>query len=325
MQAATKTNEDLSCDNVTINDDVIIRHNNNEIHRIVSISNSLKKTYYFMTDPIQPGYCKLNVTNKTSSMGQKYTRYNFVIKSKISIRKNDENKNEQQQIEQQDIEQQDIGQQETEQQENGQHEIGQQETEQHENGQQEIGQQEIEQQKIELSQERIIKECIEAKNFIDKLNQFKRGLTNRVRYRMMIPQNYPDQTLYYVSAKTIKLNNEIKLKNIIEYQNFKNNFSSRIVSNILRNCKCKLLFRIDSFTVTHTNVYLDICLVRIFPENFDALRANDKTYVLSELNSLTTKNINTYNKLNNIKNVHGKTKQEVQKELMKTLSFQKHK
>lgn len=278
-------NEDLLADNVIISDDVIMKHVNQEIHRITDISNMKKKPYYFMTDYFQPGFVKLNTIRKLSSSGQKYTKYNFILRSKIN-KKHDTN-----QLEEQNLETQ--------------------------NNEESNAYVNLDTKENNLPEQN--EECIGISNLTTKLNNFKRGITNRVKYRMMIPQNYPDQHVYYLSARTIKLNNIVKLKNIIEYQNRKNNFDSRIISHILQTCKCKLLLKIDSFTVTHTNVYLNICLIRIFPENLDGLRADNEIYVFNELEQLTTKNINMYNNLNHIQINHRKNKKQVQINIMKAL------
>lgn len=159
-----------------------------------------------------------------------------------------------------------------------------------------------------------------SQKVIDRLNEFKMGLTQRVRYRMMVPQ-YPEQTSYILTLKTIRLDNKIKFSNIIEFQQLKNNFGFRAVSNILMNCRYKLLFKIESITLTHSNVFIDIRLVRIFPETFDSLDMQDKLYIMNELNAITVKNITRYNTLTKFTQKHRSTKDQVRSELKKLLSI----
>ena len=163
-------------------------------------------------------------------------------------------------------------------------------------------------------------ESSESQNIITRLNVFKRGITDRIRYRMMIPQ-YPEQKSYILTLKTIKLDDRVKFSNILEYKKLKNNFGFRTVSNILSTCRYKLLFRIESVTLTHSNVFLDTTLVRIFPESLESLESNDKLYILNELNAVTVKNINQYNELNRFTRKQRSSKDQVRLELKKILSI----
>lgn len=134
-------------------------------------------------------------------------------------------------------------------------------------------------------------------HIVSELNEFKRGITNRIKYKTPIPQ-YEDQKSYILNLKTIKIDDDIKYANIIEYNGKKNNFNFTIVSSILSSCKYKLLLKIESFTITHTNVYFNIRLVRIFPETFDTIDDHKKIYILGQLNTSILNNIYNYEKLN---------------------------
>ena len=163
-------------------------------------------------------------------------------------------------------------------------------------------------------------EQTKSRILITRLNDFKRGITDRIKYRMMIPQ-YPEQTSYILTLKTIMLNNHIKFSNIVEFQQLKNNFVFRTVSNILSMCRCKFLLKIDSLTLTHSNVFLNIQLVRIFPESLDSLHVDDKLFILNKLNEVTTKNINRCNELNQFTKKQRSSKDQVRSELKKILSI----
>ena len=96
-----------------------------------------------------------------------------------------------------------------------------------------------------------------SKSLIDKLNLYQRGLTNRIRYITMIPV-YTDKRSFKLHISTIKLDGKIKYKNIIEYQNKKNNFTYGIVKLILMNCRCRLLLKVRYLLITKDNVILNI-------------------------------------------------------------------
>jgi hypothetical protein len=133
-------------------------------------------------------------------------------------------------------------------------------------------------------------------NLVDKLNEFKKGITNRIKYRTIIPE-YEDQKSYILNLKTIKIDDEILFSNIIEFENKKNNFSYSIVSKVLALCKYKLLLKIESLSITHTNVYFNIRLVRIYPESLDTLPDDIHIHIYNNLNSVIIDNINRYEKL----------------------------
>ena len=130
----------------------------------------------------------------------------------------------------------------------------------------------------------------------DKLNKFQRGFTDRIRYMMFIPQ-YNDKKSFGLKIRTIKINNIVKYKNIIEYQNKKNNFSYNVIKQVLMNCCCRLLLKINYIMISNTNVVLNIRLVRILPDNLDRLSQSTKLYIMGELNALSCKNIEKYRKL----------------------------
>lgn len=280
-----KRSEDLSADHVVVNDNVILKHIGKEINRVVRVSNNENKPYYFLSEYLTPGSVRCSVSKKTSVDGKGYTLYNFSLKGDKKKQKEEVDVELNQDLDQ-DLDQNPEA--------------------------------ELEDQKEQENQEPI--EPSESQQIITRLNAFKRGITDRIRYRMMIPQ-YPEQTSYILTLKTIKLNNHVKFSNIIEFQQLKNNFGFRAVSNILATCRCKLLFKVESVTLTHSNVFLDIRLVRIFPESLDSLQASDKLFVLNELNAVTAKNINRYNELNQFTKKQRSSKDQVRSELKKILSI----
>jgi hypothetical protein len=155
---------------------------------------------------------------------------------------------------------------------------------------------------------------------LQNINAFRKGITDRIRYIVKIPE-YKDSNVYGLHPSTIKLNDKILYKNIIQFQNKKNNFDFYTVRDVLRLCRCKLLLRVSHFTVTDTNVYVYIRLVRIYPESLDELQSKTKLKVLSELNSQHSKNFEKYNMLSEMKQVKYTPKTVVKTELKKILKL----
>jgi hypothetical protein len=155
-------------------------------------------------------------------------------------------------------------------------------------------------------------------NLITKLNNFKRGITDRIKFLTLIP-SFPEQTSYVLTYKTFKSDNSVKFSNIIEYQNKINNFSYKIVSNLLKLCRYKLLLKINSITITHSNVFLNIDLVRILPESLDPLESHDKLHIINELNYKFYSNILKYNNLEQFIKKEKSSKTNVKTELKKIL------
>ena len=320
IQFAEKINEVLDPETIHIHDDVSVRHIKHKIQRIVQVSNASKKPYYFMTDYLEPGTVRCNVINKKTVSGHPYTKYTFALRSKIyakpTLDKDQENINDD---DQKDNQQNGV-------EENGVEENGVEENEVEDN---EVDQKTYPTDKKTYPDEQMFPDTIEennyvvdpsAQNVIDRLNGFKRGITNRIKYRMMIPPDYPDQTMYQFDTKVIKLNNITKLKNIIEYQGNKNNFNFTEVSSILRKCRCKFLFKINGIIITHTNVYFDMLLTRIYPESIDCLQGSSKLHVMNVLNQQSNKNINTYLNLNYAKHERPNSKVHVKSELKRLLA-----
>lgn len=290
-----KINENLDPETIHIHDDVMVRHIKHKMQRMVQVSNASIKPYYFMTDYLEPGTVRCNIINKKSVSGHPYTKYTFVLRSKVYANpihdSDDVDKRN-------DIE-------------------GNLDKEN-----------EVDQKTYPTDKE-MYPDVIDennyvvdpsAQNLIDRLNGFKRGITNRIKYRMMIPPDYPDQTIYRFGAKVIKLDNITKLNNIIEYRGDKNNFNSTEVSSILRKCKCKFLFKINGIIITHTNVYFDMSLTRIYPESLDPLQGFDRLHMLNVLNHQSNKNINAYLNLNYAKYERPNSKVNVKSELKRLLA-----
>jgi hypothetical protein len=157
-------------------------------------------------------------------------------------------------------------------------------------------------------------------NLITKLNKFKRDITDRIKFLTLIP-SFPEQTSYMLTYKTFKSDNSVKFSNIIEYQNRINNFSHKTVSNLLKLCRYKLLLKINSITITHSNVFLNIELVRILPESLDLLEPYDKLHIINELNHKFYSNISKYNNLEQFVKKEKSSKTDVKSELKKVLKL----
>lgn len=152
----------------------------------------------------------------------------------------------------------------------------------------------------------------------DKLNTFKRSITNRIKYMMKIPE-YLDNAPISLAVKTIKLADSILLSNIIEYNGMRNNFSFGHLKQVFRLCKCRLLIRIDGLDITNKNVYLKIVLIRVYPENIDVLDSSTKVALLECLNTESMKNMRRYCDLNQVSYERRYGKHRVKNELVNLL------
>jgi hypothetical protein len=161
---------------------------------------------------------------------------------------------------------------------------------------------------------------IQVDTLIDRFNVFLKGLTDRVKFLMMIPQ-YQDKTVYYPKVNTIRIEGSTKLKNIIEYLGKKTNFHHRDVNRILLHCRCKFLFHIMSISITVNNVHLNTKIVRIYPENFDTLNLHDRVHTMNEINRVTIKNNALFNDLDNITEKRTASKRSVRDELKQLVSL----
>jgi len=155
---------------------------------------------------------------------------------------------------------------------------------------------------------------------IDKLNKFQRGLTDRIRYMMLIPQ-YTDKKSFGLRMNTIRLNNIIKYKNIIEYQNKKNNFGFDVVKQVLMGCHCRLLLKINYLSITESNVVLNINVVRIIPEDLDNLSMNTKISIMGELNNVSSSNAEKYQTLDSVPKMTHVSKTTTKNDLMKIFNI----
>lgn len=295
-----RKNEELNGQSVTINDNVILRHIGKEIIRVIGINNNENKAYYFMTDTLDPRSVYCNVSKKISQNKKEYMVYNFSLKGNVI--KNKDNMANDKEFDDKGVNQ---------------------DPDKNTNTDIIIKDLIVDTESCIASD--IVPDTVpvtvpESQRIIDRLNAFKRQITDRIRYLMMIPQ-YPDQISYILTLNTIKLNNHIKFTNIIEFQQQKNNFGFRAVSNVLTSCRYKLLLKIESITLTHSNVFLNIRLVRIYPESLDTLDINDKLHIIGELNALSAKNINTYINLNKFTRKKVNSKEQVKSELLKILSI----
>lgn len=140
-------------------------------------------------------------------------------------------------------------------------------------------------------------------NIIDKLNNFRKGIMNRLKYITMLP-NYDDNKYYGVKINSIRINNKLLYKNIIEYDGNKNNFSFNIIRNVLINCNCKLLLKINYLIISPTDTTLDIRIVRIYPESLDTLENDTQIMILDTLHERTNKNFNSILKIESENIIH---------------------
>lgn len=279
-----QTNENLDSNAVVIKD-VQVYHESKELRRAVPIRNKEGKSYYVLTDYLEPGSIFSKSVVKKGFNGTKYVKYIFALSNpKEKISNNDTASfatNESQ----------------------------------------------LSFGKSEKSKEPLMPSPGEttdnnSKILIQKINAFKRGLVNRIKYLMKIP-DYDDGNTISMSAKTIKLNGSVLLSNIIEYQNMKNNFCFENLKKVFRHCRCKLLLRIDEIIITLKSVYLKINIVRVYPENIDVLDSTTKLTLLECLNTDTIKRMEKYSEMNHINKQRPSTKKEIRDELFKLLVVKK--
>jgi hypothetical protein len=164
--------------------------------------------------------------------------------------------------------------------------------------------------------EKLIKDNVQK--LFENLNAFKRGLTNRIKYLMKIPE-YSDDLSVSMTARTIKIKNTLLFNNIIEYNGLKNNFGFGHLKQIIKFCKNKLLIRIDGLEITAKNVYLNITLFRVYPESIDVLDSTTKLALLETLNTESVKNMEKYNDFNHIVKGRSSRKHFVKDELVRLL------
>jgi hypothetical protein len=287
--------------------DIVLRHSKDKFVRIVPITSCDDKGYYVMTELLDPltVFCASNEI--IAKNGQKYYKNSFRIRVPKLINHHahnhdiisepsnntdaDANDNNKFHDSFEDIisEEEDI-------------------SDQYQNIPQEITQEKPQ----EKTQESLI--------LIDRLNKFQRGLTDRIKYMMMIP-DYDNKNSFGLTMNTIKIGNTIKYKNIIEYQNKKNNFCFNVVKQVLMKCRCKLLLKINYLLITETNVILNIRIVRIIPDNLDNLSMSTKINIISEINSLSSRNAEKYNALDTVPKLSHISKNDTKKDLMKLFNL----
>jgi hypothetical protein len=258
---SNRQNETLTPSDAIIHD-VVFKDINNNAHRIIPVSNSADKNYYFMTDCIDPGFIKCNIrTEKYGSYkiqdNHKYN-VNFSLNSKSY---KDKKLNEVNDIAKGNMD-----------------------------NDNECYNNDCDDNDTNKKNEEYV-ELTEGQNIINKLNSFKRGLIDRVKFLMQVPKDVNNQSMYYMNVNMIKIGNDKKLRNIVEYNNITNNLSVGSMINILKYCRCKLLFQINSLDILQKGVYLNIRLVRVYPENLDTIPDNKKIFVLRELSTSNIRSI----------------------------------
>lgn len=135
-----------------------------------------------------------------------------------------------------------------------------------------------------------------AEQLVNNLNTFIKGVAERLKYMMKIPQ-YKEKTSFYFTVNTIKINNCIKYRNIVEIDNNKNNLELAELKEILTKCNYKLLIKINYLLITATSVILNARIVRVIPESLDPLFGMTKINVLNEFNKKSKNNVNKYNEI----------------------------
>lgn len=156
-------------------------------------------------------------------------------------------------------------------------------------------------------------------NIVDKMNNFVRGILERIRYIMKIPE-FVDKHSYTLILPSIKINNSVKYRNIIEFQDKKNNFSPLYVARVINSCRCKFLFKIEGLIFVDDKVMLDIKLIRIFPLSLDPLNTDHRLNVIRELNRSTSQTIESFNNLMYSTDVTGISKKQAKDEIKNILN-----
>jgi hypothetical protein len=162
-----------------------------------------------------------------------------------------------------------------------------------------------------------IKNSDELLELIQKLNKFKHGITDRMKYMMKIPEyDEHDNNMYNINADMITINKERKFRNILQIKEDKNNIDPYSVMEVLKACKCEFLFHIKSVLVSENIVKLSMRMVRIYPESLDTLNGKTKIVIVRQLNNSFVPNV-SLDDLNNIRTNKMARKQEVKDELKK--------
>jgi hypothetical protein len=281
----TFENENLDPLTITLQNMTLMKNT-----RIIPLVNKNNKKYFFMTDYMEPNSIYCSVKHKIYE-GKKYDQINFTMYKKINNVKSD--------IKHVDIK----------------YITNDNSNNENINNENNINNNEI---KCDEQNNDIIQIYEEKDNdkeketdiniLIDKFNIFKRGITNRIKYIMKIP-NYEDSNVYYSKTEIIYVDKTKKLKNIIEYDDIINNLHCDDVNTILSKCRCKFLFHISSIKISDTDVMLGLKLVRIYPETLDILNIIEKTYILNQIKGANFNASEFYNGLD----IHTKTKQKSKK------------
>ena len=149
---------------------------------------------------------------------------------------------------------------------------------------------------------------------INQLNKFKDDIVNKLKYITKLP-NYENQIDY-----SFKINkNNTTIPNILQYNNKSINISYNILKNIIKHTKYKLLIHIQSLSITHNNVYLNLRISRIIIDSFDSLNTSDKVYINNIINSNSINNNNKIIELNRVYIKNYKSIKSIKHDLYKLL------
>ena len=306
--------------------DVVLRHNKDKFDRLVPITASDDKGYYFMTEFLEPQSVFCSTNEIIDKNGKKCYKHGFTLrtpkprvnssqydKSIGDTTTNTDNTLDNESDNKSDIESDVESKIESFENEGDiQNNIHTEKTNKIENLEST--------NKIENLESTNKIENLESSIIIDRLNKLQRGITDRIQYMMMIP-HYECKKSFNLGINTIKINNTIKYKNIIEYQNKRNNFYFDIVKQVLIKCRCKLLLKVNYLMITNTNVILNIRLVRIYPDNLDNISMSNKIHINNELNYVSSKNAEKYNELNDVPKFTKVSKADAKNNLMKLFNI----
>ncbi|VBB18354.1 hypothetical protein YASMINEVIRUS_817 [Yasminevirus sp. GU-2018] len=272
--------------------DVVIRHNKAEIERLVPISTNDNKGYYVMTDTMDPCSVFCHTKEITTKTGAKFMNTTF----KLVNRTHRDDKNEKE--ENRTV---------------NKHKKYDSDEEDEDEKPKKKSSVSVKAKEVEQNEAKT-----PAGELIEKLNTFMEGLTERIKYMMMIPETEKKKS-FQLTINTIKLDKTIKYRNIIGLNEKKDNVDLACLRDVLRLCRYRLLLKINYLLVTQKTVLLNMRLVRVLPESLDPLPTTTKLNILSEFNKSLAKSVDKYNELANVVDTSHVSKQQAKDDIKKLL------
>lgn len=287
--------EDLVPNNVVIKDDIVSHEVDGKINRRVPIRNEEDKGYYIMTEYLSPG--SLTFIQRDDTKNGKY-----VVKMVNSVKRKElrqygyyktsddysDSKARPTKISKRNIDSDTESDSDT-----------------------------VRDYKCNINKD--INEDAKLDNLMVDLNKFTQGLVNRLKYIMKVHEVTKTDTMYF-KVRTIKLDNQIMLNNIVEYKDMKNNMTVELTKKILRYCRCRLLIRLDWLNISAVKSSLSMTLVRIYPETLTPIHPDTRTLIMNSLSAQLNKQITNITSINNMQVVKKVKKQDVKDELLKLIS-----